>query len=114
MSPELIDAAVSIGLTLFGLVATYAAAMIAKKANIDVEQTHIDRIKAAVSHVTLAAMADGKTDVGEITALSQAYLRANLPDAIAKLKPSPDVVAVIAKAVLERQVLSGLLQSARR
>ena len=114
MTPELIDAAVTIGLTLFGLVASYAAAQVAQRAGIDVEQTHIDRIKAAVAHVTLAAMADGKTNISEITSLSLAYLSANLPDAMAAVHPSAAAIQTISKAVLERPVLPGPILTGRR
>ncbi len=54
----------SIGLTLFGFVATLTAARIAQKANIDVQQTHVARIIAGVTLTIRAAMADEKTDLG--------------------------------------------------
>ena len=58
-------------------------------------------MKAAVQNVAIAAMADGKTDVGEIPRLSLAYLARRLPDAIGKVKPSSDAISTIVKVQIE-------------
>jgi len=94
----LLDALVQVVVALFGIAATYAAAQVSKKTGMDIEQTHITRIKEAVAHVAIKAMADGKTDIVEVTSLSMAYLVDTLPDAMKAIKPTNKAVATIAAA----------------
>ncbi|SHE79894.1 hypothetical protein SAMN05444339_10295 [Loktanella atrilutea] len=101
MNPDTFNDILTIVLTLFGLIGSYAAARVAQRTGLDIEQTHIDRIKAAVQNVAIAAMADGRTDAAEITRLSLAYLARHLPDAVGKVKPSSDAISTIVKAQIE-------------
>ena len=96
----LLDSLVQVVVALFGIAATYAAAQVSKKAGIEIEQTHITRIKDAVGNVATKAMADGKTDIAEITSLSMSYLVDQLPQAMKAIKPSNKAVAAIASAKL--------------
>lgn len=95
---SILDLVVQLAVALAGLAITYVSAKASKKIGIEVEQTHIDRIKAGVANVAIAAMADGKTDIKEITSLSMAYLLAQLPEAMAAIKPTNQAVATIALA----------------
>jgi len=97
----LLDSLVQVVVALFGIAATYAAAQVSKKTGMDIEQTHITRIKDAVANVATKAMADGKTDIVEITSLSMSYLVEQLPQAMKAIKPTNKAVATIAAYQLE-------------
>ena len=98
MDIGILDVLVQLAVALAGVAITFVAAKVNKKTDIDIEQTHINRIKSGVANVAVAAMSDGKTDIKEITSLSMSYLLEQLPQAMAAIKPSNQAVATIALA----------------
>ncbi|MEJ6397052.1 hypothetical protein [Yoonia sp. 208BN28-4] len=100
--PEIISGIMQIALSLLGIAGTIAAAKFTQRTGIQIEQVHIDRIKGAIAHVALSAMADGKTDLREITRLSTEYLKAQMPDAVARVRPSQSAIETIARASVAR------------
>ena len=111
--PDIFAQALSLILTLVSLVIGWAAARIGRRAGIDIEQRHLDRIAAAIRHVATQSLADGRTDLAEITAIAGAYLRQHLPDAMNAVGPSPDAIRTIAAAHLAKVTSSPSSATAR-
>jgi hypothetical protein len=96
--PDIFAQLLGLVMALVTLAIGWAARRVGQRAGIQIEQTHIDRINAAVRHVTAEALADGKTDLGEISRIAGLYLRMHLPDAVAAVQPSPAAIHTIAAA----------------
>ncbi|SEN70615.1 hypothetical protein SAMN04488003_12729 [Loktanella fryxellensis] len=99
-NPSLLATGLDLILAMAALALTWAATRVGKRAGVQVEQTHLDRINAAVRHVVVEAMADGRTDLSEIARIAGVYLRAHLPDAVNAMQPTPKVIRTVAAAHL--------------
>ena len=111
--PDLFAQVLSLALTIVTLIIGWAATRMGQRAGIDIEQRHIDRITAAIRHVATESLADGRTDVAEITAIAGAYLRQQLPDAMKAVSPSADAIRTIAAAHLATTIEFARLDSLR-
>jgi hypothetical protein len=60
-----------------------------------IEMTYVNSILVGVENIVTRALADGKTDIGEIVTLTLSYLYTNKPDAMKAMEPKYDAIKTI-------------------